>query len=454
MSIRYWAACLMALATGAAWAQNNPQDFAYGLPLEAPGAAGVYRLELPAAVYHHAVSPGLADLQVFNDAGEPVPQALQRRPSPAPPPPAAATRRVPHFPLPGNADSPVNVTVNTRDDGSIVSIQRSGPADTGQGTAAYLVDLSAVKGEVRSLRLAVAPAAGDDPGRLNARLAVAVSEELADWRRIGGEVPLVRLRYQGHLLERNTVPLPRNAGPYLRLSWPQAAGDYRLSGVDAVIGTEPEHSPLQWLEPAALLGGAAGEYRFDTGGRFPVRRLEVEPRYDNAFLQVRVESRPDGEAPWRSRFNGDVYRLNLDGTSLRSDMVHISVTRDRYWRLKVVSQPAGGAPRLRLGWAPEQLYFVAQGPRPYLLAVGSAASAEAAGRPGNDGLLSVADDRQVARAAVGDPRELGGRGRLQPPPEALPWVRIALWGVLLAAVGVLGLFAWRLYRQMDGDEAQ
>lgn len=440
------------LAVGTAAAASAPEDFAYGVTVQTDTRAGLYRLPLPATVYEGTVTPRLGDLRVFNADGQPVPHTVR---TPGPVQEETAVRTVPHFPLRGEGGEgrDTNLTVTTDDDGSVVSIQRSGRAGRDGETTAYLVDLSAVDTRVESLRLSVSPREGTGNGRLDARLEVATSEDLTAWRTLMRHAPLVRLDYQGHRLEQTTVALPAGAGPYLRLSWPAAAGGYRLDTVRAVTRPEGGAPPLQWLEPAAQPASTeTGEYDFDTAGRFPVQRLEVVPAYDNAFMQVSVYSRADEEAQWQRRYSGQVYRLSLDGTTLRSDPADVPVTRHRHWRVLAESRAAGApAPGLRLGWQPEQLYFVAQGPGPYTLAFGSA-EAEA-GPSLAESVLRAADERRIAEATAGPRQTLGGAARLRPGPEPLPWERIALWGILILAVAVLAFLAWRLYRQMDGDAA-
>ncbi|MBA1146565.1 DUF3999 family protein, partial [Ectothiorhodospiraceae bacterium WFHF3C12] len=108
----------------------------------------------------------------------------------------------------------------------------------------------------------------------------------------------------------------------------------------------------------------------------------------------------------------------------------------------------------RLGRQPQRLYFVAQGPGPYTLAFGSAAQARTLPKEElGEGLLRTAEEDEVAAATAGQRVELGGPSRLQPGPGSLPWTRILLWAVLLAAVAVLAFMAWRLYKQIGGADA-
>jgi Protein of unknown function (DUF3999) len=51
-------------------AAEQPRDFAYGIALETSGQDALQQLEVPRAVYEGVVHPDLADVRVFNGAGE------------------------------------------------------------------------------------------------------------------------------------------------------------------------------------------------------------------------------------------------------------------------------------------------------------------------------------------------------------------------------------------------
>jgi hypothetical protein len=70
---------MLLLLTGLAVAEA-PADFAFGVPLETSGPQALFQVELPPAVYEGVVRADLADLRVFNAAGEPVPHAFLPRP--------------------------------------------------------------------------------------------------------------------------------------------------------------------------------------------------------------------------------------------------------------------------------------------------------------------------------------------------------------------------------------
>jgi hypothetical protein len=107
----------------------------------------------------------------------------------------------------------------------------------------------------------------------------------------------------------------------------------------------------------------------------------------------------------------------------------------------------------KAGWVPERLVFVSEGRAPYTLAYGSAVVRKA--KAGGDAIAQLQDSAglQRGRATLGEPKVLGGKDRLIPPPPAPPsakeiWgKRAGLTGMVLATL-LLGWMAYRLARQM------
>ncbi|MGH9861462.1 MAG: DUF3999 family protein, partial [Candidatus Acidiferrales bacterium] len=68
---------LLALAQSAALAAERPEDFAYGIPIQAGARSALYQVEIPLAVYRGVTRSDLGDVRVFSGAGETVPHALK-----------------------------------------------------------------------------------------------------------------------------------------------------------------------------------------------------------------------------------------------------------------------------------------------------------------------------------------------------------------------------------------
>ncbi|MGB5539829.1 MAG: DUF3999 domain-containing protein [Gammaproteobacteria bacterium] len=448
-----WWSALWLLAAGA-WAAETPvqkMDFAYGLPLDTAGGAAIYRLALPGIVYAHLAGKDYGDLRVFNAAGEVVPHSLRR-----PDEPEAATgepQPVPFFPYslvrPGES-GPARVQVTINDQGTVVSSSTSAVIDAAERISAYLIDVSALQQAPSSLVFD-----WESPqDSFVAHVGIEGSDDLDRWHPLVSQASLVRLVFAGRELGRNEIDLPGRAYKYLKISWPTATAGVRLTGVKVRVTQQAGPVARHWVElTGAAVDNERNAFDYRIQGRLPVDRAELRLPEQNSLIDVKLSSRDGETAPWRLRHSGSFYRLQVDGAALASEPARFGQVNDTRWRLEAVSDLSGlgaAVPVLRLGYAQHDLYFLARGEPPFVLAFGAYQAPEQRGEI--DALLARLDDRTsetfIAEAGAGDMMTLGGMARLQAPSAPFPWQRIALWAVLVTGVLVLGILAWRLGRQM------
>jgi hypothetical protein len=422
-----------------------PGDFAYGLRLHLPEGGAIYRVSLPAAVYRGVTRTDLGDLRVFNADGRPVPHTVRRPPRPeATGPP----RSVPFFPLfaAGSDGEGLMLQITTNAAGAVVRTTPRPGKGGDDRVAAYLIDLGPPERSAAALRLDWS-AAGES---FVADVALSGGDDLNQWHSLAPSTTLARLRYGGHRLERNTIPLPPNPPRYLRLSWPAETGSARLSAVRA----EPTPSgpaPRRVSVRGTLDVAAPADWFFDLGGPLPTDQVQLELAEINSLVQGALYSRADPEAEWRYRGEGMFYRLRIDGEEVAGAPVDLSTrSGERYWRFSP-SENAGAevAPALVVSYTPHELLLLARGTGPFLLAYGAATMAPA-DRPVAE-LIRTLDDggsgREIAtEARLGEAVTLGGSEALTPPPPLRRWL---LWSVLVAGVGLIAGMAWHLWRQMD-----
>src|SRR5688572_5317838 len=141
--------CALLAPAAALVAAEPPARFAWSLPIE-----------LDAREHQGVMRRDLADIRVFNAAGEAVPHAFAPLPPVAPGDhPAIA---LPFFPVQagrGARMDGVDVRIQTRADGTVLGLTTRAPgAGSEQRIVGYLVDASAVERPLAALRLRWAPA--------------------------------------------------------------------------------------------------------------------------------------------------------------------------------------------------------------------------------------------------------------------------------------------------------
>jgi hypothetical protein len=470
------------------------KDFAVQRPIAISGQNGVVRLPLPADAYAGINDPQLRDVRVFNARGDAVPFAWH---APAARAPQVADRAADAlvFPVRGAARpsalrDDLEVSVVTRSDGTILAahsrqavaaaLAASDP-DEQRALQALILDLGA-EGADEALRALVftppAQAGAGAGAEYRADLAIDVSEDLKRWDRVA-TAPVLWLRGEGNAaLTQDRVDLDglvRGHPRYARIQWlhgdpapfakvqvlrRQRIEEPAAALQETVVAPQPgpRHAPLDWVyaAPPAL----------------PVQQIGLRMPEANTVLPVTIgayRAAGPGRAPFLDAVTqGTFYRLMQAGQERVSSLVAIRPQARPEWVVRVL-RPASGAspappapldlaqaPLLVLRWQPATLVFAAQGPGPFVLALGAPAPWGARAdadiaqvAPGFD----PADLAKLEVAQLGAPgiNAAGPSAASAPAAEAGPtprWNRrLALWGALLLGFGVLSFMCWTLYRQ-------
>ena len=436
------------LAAPALAADEAPDAYAYRLPLRT-GTQAFQRVTLPAPVYEHLAYPDLRDLRVFNAAGEIVPFAVV---PPAPPPPQVVRAPVLAYPL--RTDAPPQdigeLTLSLRAQNGRVALDvrsRDGRPVSGTRVAGYVLDASAQDAPLAAL--IVTPAGDAD---VNARVRVDASDDLATWRSVARETPILRLRVGDRTLARDRIALGGLRAKYLRVTADEATPLPDLASFDAEIGTPPP-------PPAALpVREVAGRYadnrafEYDAGGLFDVTEIDLRLVAPNTVAPAQILVRQDARAPWRHVADGVFYRIGEGRDELPNPPLHVSGVPFRYWRVEL--DPRSGVssaspPTLLLGWQPAEIVFPLRGNAPFELAFGR--------RDATPGALPIATLVPRFDATRGLPADAG-----RATPDAVPQIgnrsalgtavdfrRLALWTVLIITVIVLGILGVRLLRHPE-----
>jgi hypothetical protein len=261
---------------------------------------------------------------------------------------------------------------------------------------------------------------------------------------------VAQFQREGQTLTQNEIQLPLAArAKYVRILWPQNLSEVTLSSVRVLPRPPGRNAEIRWKTLASNRIDAAGAAFYDTQAMFPVQYVDLDFANRTDLARVTIDSRPAPNTDWIPRHAGVFYALRDGADVAHSTSAHVGETFDRYWRVETTREGGWthtGAPRMKLGWHPHEIVFLAQGPAPFTLVYGSA-RVGAADAPVDALLahLSESDLQQRVRpATLAGPHVLSGVEVLSP---STPYRRIVLWGVLVAAVGALAFFAVRVFRE-------
>lgn len=421
----------------------TPSDFAWKLPLSVPPGGALYELPLPLPVYRGIRTPDLADLSVFNGAGEMVPFSLSV------PPAAAAEKRLllPVYPLPSGEKpaAKLSVRVEQRPATDVVSVER----DTSEATAkGFLIDATSTAEPVTALELEW----GETGKGFITNVTVDASNDLDSWRRVATGT-LASLRREGEFVERRRLDLGGVRARYFRVV-PLGATAPMVIKVTATLSEGRTEPHREHAIAAGVPIKEPGAYRFDLPGMMPVDRLRILLPHQNSLVRVALFSRSGEQEPWVPRAEGIAYRLNSAGGEVESPEFTLPRSGDRQWLARFQATGGGigsGTPRIEVGWVPHRLRFVLRGDGPFCLAYGSGRG-DTRSQRGADLFASLADVKKgelpVIQATAGEEAVLAGEGALKVQTSPAMRKKLLLWGSLLAGVALLAWMALRLSRQM------
>ncbi len=413
---------------------------------------GAYRVVLDETVYRQLQDPQLRDLVVLNRDGAAVPANLFA-PQDALAKPAQRIA-LPWFALPATSiDGGAQGWELVSQADAEGRLSRVEARITDQTAAALprnalLVDVSRVREAIVALELQWQPIDALDLG-----YRVDASDDLEHWQPLSTRGRMVDLQRDGRRLLHRRIELygllPHyQKARYLRLTPDRNDQSIAITGVSAELAAARVAPAPAWVELAGRRANSGGEtaFEFELDGRFPVGQVDVALAGNHA-IEWRLESRDDADAQWRLRAGPWMsYRVDAAGSGSASPARELDgMVRDRYWRLRANTDVAD-APKLRLGYRPEAVVFLAQGPSPYSLAAGSA-RAQRADAP----IPQLVDELRKQRGAdwqpspayLGSPKPLAGEAALKP---AYDWKSWLLWAVLALGALVVAGFAFSLLR--------
>ena len=439
----------------AAQATSSLESFARGMELTTTDA-GIQTMLLPEQVYRGITSPNLADLRVFNAAGEPVPHALRTWVDQKSVEYGTVTRplfSIPRAAVQGQGLDSLSLTMTHTDEGSFLDLSTSGGADTGGedapvGVAAHIVDLTGIERPVSALNF-VLPSPGES---FLCAYSIESSPDLSNWTTLVPRETLASTTSGGSRLLRTRAELPEPAGPYLRIQWlasspPMELGEVKLE-LTAGLGIPQRRSVLL---TGSLREGEAHTYDFPSAGPLPVTRIQVHLPEANTLVSASVVTRQGENGPMRTLLSSvQFFRTGTDG-EFQNSPLSIRTNTAPLWSIFVDPSGSGlgqGMPELELEYSPHQLAFLAKADEgPFTLAFGkygeqSPSVAWSAMTKAQPGELAT---ETVTPGAV---RDLAGPVALLPPEDPAQTKMYILWIVLIGGVGLLAGLSFRLARKL------
>jgi hypothetical protein len=437
--------------------QDAPNDFAYGANLSVSNDAPFYRVALPEALYADTVWPDLRDVRVFNREGLVQPFAFM------------------HYDSVQNETAVAPVTVFALDNQTVE--EKKGSRRQALLTAADGLTVTIPLSESDSVDKSYLLKLADDnehssaPNRLTlnwaksnknwqAKVSVFTSSDMKQWTSLIADAPLMDLTSGNERLLVNSIDLSerkRRKTDYYLLVF-KAEQNITIPAIEKAEAVyhlqHSEDKTITMTFQGREVEKGVAEYTLPSPK--PLKNISILPAQDNVVLPLEVEYRSSDSAKWLPLPKQVIYQLNnKNNGKTRSQPLEINDRQVQGIRIKAMNTSWGDRLPVVYGERSQvALVFNAQGSGPYLLAWGAKAAKShslALETLIPEPMRNKEELNAIGWAKVDASMELGGIGRLTqetPQEKESEWQKFLLWGVLIAGVLGLSLFAFKIWQEI------
>jgi hypothetical protein len=414
------------------------KEFEFTQVIAAQAKPGILRVTINDDIYQNVVHPDLRDVVILDTNGNPAPYIVQGNERTGK---TTQLTPVPFFALMGDDkvgldEFKVHITRNKKGDVKSVNTSREGYQS--DDVVGYLLDLNQVTRPVDRIILKF-----QNNGKDKLRgITVSGSVNLKAWQLIHDEVLIGRIEHNDQVLIIDSVGLGGKKFRQIHISWEDLVSPLVLTDVSLLTGSGSS-ATRQWKTVPAVEDGKAHVY--DTKGLYPVDRVQPGNLPDGAAIVYSLYSKASLNDAWRLIGEYDYYKKKIENKKLESLPGIVPLSRDRYWKMEIDSEIAGGRqinPVLDFGWVADQILLKAEAGKYYTIAYGHAGITSK--EMDTKEFLLQNGEQEVRTIVPGMREEVAGAGSSEIAPVSKQhgffneWLK---WLLLLAGVLILLLLA-------------
>lgn len=463
--MKRWIALVLLAASRAG--ATGPADYAAVFPITTSGDQAAWLVDLDVDVYRWAQDGDLRDIAIFNAAGNPVPLGQWNEITPpqviedhAAAPLLSLPRVVEPRKLRGWVTPPADGTL-PKHEAEAIEVR---PSRGSRPNREWLIDGSNLNVGISTISLDWnSPTSG-----VVARFEVHGSSDLESWMTARHGAIVLALEEDGARIDRREIKLDLTGFSYLHLIRTDEGPD--LVGLRAEISGRYEEvgapAPLQWVDAnyrSAVTDVATHEVqlRYELPASLPISQLRLSLSDDNSLARLQLQignEASDGSMRWIPSGQAIAYRLRRGEDLIENPEIPVSSwSRTRALRLDSTT-PLAHPPRMRVGYRPQRIVFLAEGDGPYVLAVGS----RIARHPDYPIATAIEHLRSYPNwvpqsATLGSMQSDANIQAIAAPvvkAESPGWKRGLLWAVLILAAAVVGGLSLSLLRGRSQGSAE
>ena len=402
-------------------------DFAYGKHINIEKNSGLIRVQLNSDVYTSLVHSDLSDIAVFDSVGHIMPREISTSSTTTV---EAIKQEVPF----------VKFDVLKRSTDQQMKFEYKGAliqmlSEKQTKNEDYIVDLHNIKRAVKNLYIY------SDEKNYMISMDVECSRDLQVWKNIKNGAVLADLNFQNSLVSKNRIELSSYNCKYLRI---------KTEKKFSITKIEVQEYPLN---VSARLEIEKINYKENRNGlEFKLsNNIRVENIYFNIekkeqLYKLNILAKNSKENEWKRIESADIYTIVSDNKRLEKYSINMN-SKYNYYRIE--AQNSSYLPSnisLSYQYKRQDLYFMAQGEAPYLLAFGSFDSRVSSVN------LYQSYKSSIYESSLSDTIDLGGKSKLYAKEKKTSTRTYLVWFALIFGVFLLAYISSKLYKQLKDEE--
>ncbi len=439
-----------------AYAENKElmmQEFYAGSEIIVKKDKPLQQALVPYLVYKKVKSQNLNDIRVFNASGGVVPHrvATQKKDS------QTTSKILSYAKLTSNSDGLENLIEKYKSSGVDISLSLRAidKDESGSKIDVYIGEIGELEGKGTELKL---------DWDLNQEVStffsadIEITNDFKSWQSAAKGVNLAQLKTNDAIVKHNLIKLNVFGKKFYRLS---IHGEHRpdIKKIELLVSQQQER-PFSITEDITGMHDENNKQvsYYLQSAKIIKKQLKVQIPENNVMADCRVYSRDSDDNNWVLRGSGTVYKITNNGETLNNDLIELSASSDREWKLEVITRGSGfeqQPPVINLLWQPHVLTFVARGGSPFVLAYGSNAYAtKTVSQNTFFNTASKDEDQLIAQASMSNKVEvLGGEEVLKENLIKVTPKNMILWGVLIIGSLLLLFMAFSMLKSTSKSEA-
>jgi len=403
-------------------------DFAYEKKILLEKSSGAVKFKLSSEIYHKLVYPDLSDLAVFDKNGQLMPKYISGQELSQI---SSELKEVPFIKFDIlKADKQEQLRFEYQ--GAVVDMQSMKQNNNKD----YIVDLRAISTEVEKIVV------HSNLKAFMVSMDVECSQDLKRWKSIKEKAVIASLDFQNSLVQNTSINLPFTQCKYLRL---RTEKDFNISNVE--VQEYPKVVVPSLQSQQIVYKKVEDNLEFSVSKNLKIQRISFELEDKEQFYKLSVFAKNKGEEKYRKLKDADIYSIVSENKTLEKHYIELESRYDLY---QIRAQKSSYLPlnlHLSYHYQGQNLYFIAQGQEPYILAFGSFESRT----PTTNLAYLISKSSDIDEAKLSKTQLLAGEEKLKPKKAKPSFTKYFVWLSLFLGVLLLSFISLRLYQQLKEE---